>query len=100
MAAITNPNSIAFVNTKIRPLCEDVRALVAEIAAMNIDWQSGINATFPNDTSAVSDGRDAEGVSRLTGADIQSAVGILLAVAAASNAQIIAKPCVRTFNAS
>jgi len=96
--AITNPESIRFVNEQIRPLCEEVRALVARVGAMNTSWQAGLNVTFPNDSTAVADNRDAEGVSRLTGADIQSAVGILLAVTAASNSQIISKPCVRAIS--
>lgn len=100
MVAITDPEAIRFVNEQIRPLCEEVRALVARVGAMNTSWQAGINVKFPNDASAVTDNRDTEGISRLTGADIQSAVGILLAVTAASNSQIISKPCVRALSAS
>lgn len=97
--AITNPIAIKFCNEQVRPLCELARALMAEIAAMSTDWNGGINAMFPNDSSAVVDNRDAEGISRLTGADIQSTVSILLAIASASNTQIVAKPCVRALTA-
>lgn len=95
MANITNPQAIKFSNEQIRPLCEEIRAVMARISSMNTDWQAGINVMFPNDSSPVVDNRTAEGISALTGADIQSSVGILLAISAASNSQIIAKPCVR-----
>lgn len=97
--AITNPNSIKFANEQVRPLCEKARSLMAEIAAMSTDWFAGINVTFPNDGTALSDSRDAEGISRLTGANVNSAVGTLMAIAAASNSEIIALPCVRPLDA-
>lgn len=93
--AITNPEAIKFVNEQVRPLAEEARAFVARIAAMQTLWFSGVNGNVPNDTTLLADGRDADGSSRLTGADINSAVGNLIAMAAASNAQIIQKPCVR-----
>lgn len=95
MANITNPEAIKFSNEQLRPLCEEARALNARIDAMATLWNSGINVMFPNDSSPVVDNRDAEGASRLTGANVQSAVGILQAMKTASNTQIIEKPCVR-----
>lgn len=93
--AITNPIAIKFVNEQIRPLAEQVRALVSEINSCQTDWFGGTNAMFPNDTSAVDDKRDAEGIPRLTGADVNSVMNVLIAMSGASNAQIVAKPCVR-----
>lgn len=93
--AITDPEAVRFVNEQVRPLCEKARAMVAEILALQTVWFGGLNASFPNDATALDDGREAQGVSRLTGAQINSAVGILLAMSGASNAEIIAKPCVR-----
>jgi hypothetical protein len=61
----------------------------------NTQWFAGINTTVPNTSEALADGRDAEGVSRLTGADINSAMSILGAMKTASNSEIISKPCVR-----
>jgi len=98
MANIVNPEAIKFSNEQLRPLCEQARALMAKIDAMNTLWASGVNAMFPNDTSPVVDNRDAEGASRLTGANVQSAVGILNALKTASNTQIIEKPCVRVLS--
>lgn len=100
MANITNPEAIHFVNEQIRPLCEEARALMARIAAMQTLWFSGLNAVFPNDSTVLADGRDADGSSRLTGAHVNSAVGNLIAIQAASNSQIIEKPCVRALSVS
>lgn len=98
--SITNPEAIRFANEQVRPLCEKARALVAEIGAMQTTWFGGLNTSFPNDATALDDARDAQGVSRLTGADVNSAVGILIAMMQASNSQIVAKPCVRALSAS
>ena len=95
MAAITDPVAIKFVNEQVRPMAEKLRAIMHEISGMSTDWFAGINTKFPNDTSAVADNRDAEGVTRLTGADINSLVGIAIAMSTAGNTEIIAKPCVR-----
>lgn len=97
--AITNPEAIRFVNEQIRPLCEKVRALSAEIESMQTLWFSGLNNSFPNTSEEVDDNRESEGVSRLTGANINSAVGILIAVDGAVNDEIIQKPCVRSLRA-
>lgn len=97
--AITNPEAVKFSNEQIRPLCEEARALMARITSMQTSWFAGVNTEFPNDTTAVADNRDAEGASRLVGTDINGAVSNLLAILAASNAQIISKPCVRALSA-
>lgn len=99
--AITNNEAVRFVNEQVRPLCEKARAFNAEVLAMQTLWFSGLNLLFPNDAAEnVADGRASEGVSRLNGANVNSAVGTLIAMAAASNAQIIEKPCVRGLHAS
>jgi hypothetical protein len=95
MAAITDPQAIRFVNEQIRPLCEKLRALMVEITANETTWFAGLNIKFPNDISAVTDNREGEGVSRLTGADINSVMTIAIAMRNAGNTEIIAKPCVR-----
>jgi len=93
MADISNPQAIRFVNEQVRPLCERLRALKAEFDALAPTWYGGINSLITNSAQdAIADGRENEGVSRLTGADIHSAVGQLLGVT--PNSEIIAKPCV------
>jgi hypothetical protein len=95
MPDVTDPEAIRFVSEQIRPLCEAARALNVRIDAMTTAWFAGLNADFPNDSSAVDDGREDEGVSRLTGANVNSAVGNLIAMKAASNSEILSLPCVR-----
>lgn len=97
--AITDPEAIRFVNEQVRPLCEKARAMAAEIGAMQTLWFGGLDAQFPNDATALDDGREAQGVSRLTGAQIQLAVGVLIAMLGQVNADVIAKPCVRPLSA-
>jgi hypothetical protein len=99
MADINNPQAIRFVNEQVRPLCEEVRALKAKFDALAPLWYGGINALITNSAQDnIEDGREAEGISRLTGADIHNAVGQFLAIA--PNTEIIAKPCVRSIQVS
>lgn len=97
---ITNPNTIQFINQVVRPLAEKIRAcnLLTDNAATQ--WFSGINS-MPNDPGElVDDQRESQGVSRLTGADIHSLMNIAIAMKAASNTEIIQKPCVRALEVS
>lgn len=100
MPDINDPQAVRFCNEVVRPMCELARAFVARTQSHTTEWFSGINALFPNDSSPVDDGRETEGVSRLTGADVNSVMGILIAMAAESNSEIISKPCVRSLQAS
>jgi hypothetical protein len=63
------------------------------------DWDGHIGALIPGDTSPVADGREAEGVSRLTGFDVAQAKYYLAAAAAALDDNKIALPCVRGLHA-
>jgi hypothetical protein len=93
---IDDPQAIKFVNENIRPMCEITEDLVASISTLTTAWFGGLNLLFPNDGTLVDDGREAEGVSRLTGANINSVMGILIAIGNASNSEIINKPTVRS----
>lgn len=97
---ITDPSVIKFSNEQVRPLCEQARALLANINAMSNLWNLGISAKVTNDASAIVDNRTAEGVIELVGSDVVQAVSNLQAIYTASNAQIIQKPCVRSLGAS
>lgn len=95
--SITGPEEIKFVNEYIRPMCENIRYMKARGDDFAIKWAQ-LSSSFPNDTTAVEDGRDAEGISRLTGADINAVATVfntLLGDIDASAEAIIAKPCVR-----
>lgn len=95
MADITDPEVIRFTNEQIRPLCEAARALKARIESMDAAWDGGIGAKCPGDTSPLDDGREAEGVSRLTGYDVGIAHDSLVNAAGQLTDAIIEKPCVR-----
>lgn len=99
MAEITNPQAINFVNEQVRPLCEELRALKVKFDALAPVWYGGINSLITNSAQdTIEDGRELEGVSRLTGADIHNAVGQFLAIT--PNSESIAKPCVRSIQVS
>ena len=96
--AITDPEAIKFVNEYIRPMCENIRYSNARGNDFAIKW-AGLSGDFPNDPNEiVEDGRDAEGVSRLSGADINAVAAVfdaLLGDLDMTAQSIIQKPCVR-----
>lgn len=97
--AITDPEAIKFVNEYIRPMCEQVRYMGARGSDFANKWNL-LAADFPNDAAElVEDGRDAEGISRLTGEDINATATVFLTLLASigtPEAQAtISKPCVR-----
>ena len=104
MADITNPQVVNYCNATIRPLAERMRSLKAEADAALVTWFGEISSNCPNDASLIADGREAEGVSRLTGADVTNFVTQLASYQTALNASgvpgIISKPCVRTLEVS
>ncbi len=96
--AITDPEAVKFVNEYIRPMCETIRYMKARGDDFAVKW-SQISAEFPLDpTEIVEDGREAEGISRLSGADINSVAAVFSALLGdidLTASSVIAKPCVR-----
>jgi malonyl CoA-acyl carrier protein transacylase len=96
---MADPRVIAFMNEEVRPLAQEVRALKAAIDATAVRWFAEIAPLVANDAKVVDDGRAAEGVSQLTGADIVNLVTQLLAIKTVLDgggvAAVIQKPCVR-----
>ena len=97
--AITDPEAIKFVNEYIRPMSEQIRYMGARGSDFAQKWAL-LATDFPIDpTEVVEDGRDAEGVSRLTGADINASATVFLTLLGAigdpSSQSAISKPCVR-----
>jgi hypothetical protein len=94
---------IAYLNNDIRPLSQEVRALKARIDAAAIKWFGELSPLVVNDAKTIDDGRAAEGVSQLTGADVTNLVTQLLAIQAVLNgagvAAVIQKPCVKSLEA-
>ena len=97
--------SIKFVNEQVRPAAEKLRALQAELNAMLTTWHSGIGTAMTADLAApIEDGREAEGISRLTANDVVNLMAAVTDVQAAldevGRAAVIAKPCVRPLRVS
>ena len=96
---ITNAEAIRFTNEQVRPMAEQLRDLQAVAEDMAGHWNGGINILFPNDSSAVDDGRDAEGASRLAGTDINNFITqvntLLTQFAGAGVMDVIRKPTIR-----
>ena len=95
MADVVNPEALRFVNEQIRPLCESLRGIKVQMASMKVLWDDHIEALIPNDASLIADGREAEGVSRLTGADVNNARNAMAALIPGISDTVIGKPCVR-----
>ena len=96
---ITDPEAVRFVNEQVRTIAEDLRALKARIRAAQTSWFAGLNQRFPNTTDLVEDGREAQGVSRLTGANVNSLMSVAIGVGDAINDEIVSLPCVRPLRA-
>lgn len=98
---MNDPQSIRYVNEVIRPLSERLRDLRDDLTNALATWHgTGIGAAMTADlAAAIEDGREGEGVSRLTANDVVLTMGTAEAVLAVLNgagrAAVIAKPCVR-----
>lgn len=96
---ITDPEAVRFVNEVVRPLCEEARGLKVRLSSLRTLWYGGLDTKFSKGDDAIADGRENEGVSRLTAQDVTNAVAQILKTApgesGAWNDEIIQKPCVR-----
>ena len=96
--SITDPEAIKFVNEYIRPICEDIRHMNARGFDFALIW-ARIGEDFPNDPAEiVEDGRSNNGISVLTGSDINAAAALfssLISDLTPQSQAIIEKPCVR-----
>jgi len=103
MPDVTNPEIIRFTNEVIRPLAEELRSVVAKLDASQ-DAVDRLLPLVPNDMSMIADGRQAEGVSQLVGAEIHAMSGIRDQIIALSNQPgvraLISKTSVRPLNIS
>ncbi len=102
--AITNAEAIVFTNEIIRPTAQKIRALKAELDSHILKWYGGLGALFTGDLSGlVEDGRESEGVSRLTGNDIVGLANQMVALQTLLNTagvmDVISKPCVTPLTA-
>lgn len=78
--AITDPQAIAFVNTYVRPLADQMATLLESCQNVLTRWNNGISTLVPNTTAVVQDGASVNGVDAtggdgrqvLTGADVNN----------------------------
>lgn len=97
---MNDPQITKFLNDHVRPRAELIRALNALIEDDLNTWGSVIAPLLQKSGSEIiDDGRDAEGVSRLTGDDVTAFIalltdmqGILLKL---GSQDAMRKPCVR-----
>lgn len=98
MAAITDEQALNFVDQRIRPLSERLRAIEALIEDMETDWFNGTN-NLATSTDTV-ENRSAEGLPNLTWQEVTDTVVALMAVRdvvteTAGRAALVEKACVR-----
>lgn len=103
MADVTNAEAIRFVNEVIRPMAERLRALTHLVESADTQWQNGIGTLMTADLAGnIMDGREAEGVSRLTANDVVLLMAqvetIKTQLTGVGVQSVIAKPCVRPLN--
>jgi hypothetical protein len=100
MADVTNPEAIKFVNEIVRPLAEEARALKYLIDHAASKWFAGIDDEIGSSVGdAIADGREGQGVSRLTAKDVTDFLGTLNGIRqlmdTTNEFDIVLKPCVR-----
>lgn len=77
--AITDPRAIRYCNEVLRPLAERLRDVFEDVARAEQAWTDEIGALIPNDAAqTVEDGRASEGVSVLTGAEVNACRAVFL----------------------
>jgi len=101
---ITNQLVIVYNNESIRPLAEKMRSLDAEIDAALVTYNIQISAAISGnvDGDIIEDGREGDGVSRMTKSDLTNFVTQLQAYQTQLNlagvADVISKPTVRVLS--
>lgn len=95
-----DPQIVTFFNEHLRPRAEMIRAMNALIEDDINTWDVRIASLLPTkDDVILEDGRDAEGVSRLTVSDVNTFMTILKDMQAVliklGSQDAIRKPCVR-----
>jgi hypothetical protein len=95
--SIDNPEIVRLTNEVVRPLAEQTRDLIIKLSIIQ-ERIDRLMPLIPNDTSVILDGREAEGVSRLTGQDIYGILAIrnqIVSLITPEASALIHKACVR-----
>jgi hypothetical protein len=101
MPDITNPIVISYLNNRVRPRAEQIRALLHLLQDDRAEFlAAGIGVLVPDDGSIIQDGRADEGVSQLTGAQFREIVlgrynELLTSLEAAGAMTAVELACVR-----
>lgn len=87
--AITNTGAITFCNEDMRPLAEWLRSLKAMTSSMNDEWSVVHSLNVPDSgTEYLSDGREAEGVTQVTGEEMHDLMDLCNTIETALNTPI------------
>jgi hypothetical protein len=101
MPDITDPRALRYLGD-LRRASEYFRADKAVVDDLLVQWNdANMKALFPNDASAVVDGRASEGVTQVTSAEVNTLVNLLTAFQVRMNqagtSAVVSKHCVRSF---
>lgn len=98
---ITDPRAIDFCTHQVRPLCERLRGVLAELMSAKNELEannSQLADLFGSSVEVIDDGLEQDGVSRLTGRDVTDIIAIfngLLAQYTTVVQRRIARACIR-----
>ncbi len=104
MADITDPEVVRFLGEEIRPLAERLRDLDAKITSVLVRWNTIISPAISANVNGdlIEDGRAAQGISRVTKADLVNLVTILNNINAefggGGKRDVLDKPTVRALD--
>lgn len=75
MAANSNAQAIAFVNTRVRPMADLLYSAYLSAKKLQQEWNSqSVAAAIPNDANVISDGAATDGRPQITNADATNIV--------------------------
>ena len=101
-ARVNDPAALKVIGEGVRPMAERLRALDVAIVALQRDYAALANVPADDPGVLIDDGRDNEGISRLTGADVAAFMKTLESVHKVLSedgvADVVNKPCVRALS--
>ena len=75
--ALVTPVVNVFIQTEARPMAERLRSLRYQIDSMLNEWDNGVSADVPNNATLLEDGREAQGVQTVNGAQMHALIAFL-----------------------
>lgn len=95
---MNDPEYIRFNNEVVRPMAERMRSLVADLKAIGPDVDRLLPGLTGHEAEAIEDGRQGEGVSLMTVADVLGLAAIreaMLGLVTPEAEALVSKACVR-----